>query len=199
MKSSTRLLGEWPICPARDPCEGNPARDPGAVGGVLRCAQGWTPAHAWDTDFVHFHSGWNNINGVTLGPVPASRLIALGGAFVSPRGVPTEMLGTGPSMSPWVELGPLDEMPDVARGRSCCAVSVCQSRRVGLKIIPSVVAAPCARLTNTHSAAFSQSWMGGGLPKPCVRFRARVMRGIISAHFPPPILYHCFPQNLRAK
>ena len=128
----------------------------------------------------------------------ASWLWVSWGSMLSPRGVPTEILGTSPRMTPWVGLVPGDEMPDVAWGRSSCACPVCQSRPLRLKIIRSVVLAPCTRLTNAHSTASSQSWMSGGLPDPCVRFRARVMRGIIAAHFPPLILCLCFPQIFRA-
>ena len=48
-----------------------------------------------------------------------------------------------------------------------------------------VVRAPCTRPTKTHSTASSESWMSGGLPGPCARFRARFMPGITSQQTPP--------------
>jgi hypothetical protein len=70
-------------------------------------------------------------------------------------------------------------MPDVAWGRASCASSVCQSRRMGLKIILSVVAAPCTRLTHSISTAPSKGWIAVRIATPNDAVRARVMGAII--------------------
>jgi len=70
-------------------------------------------------------------------------------------------------------------MPDVAGGRSSFASSVCQSRLLRLKIIRSVVAAPCTRLTHSISTVPSKGWIAVRIATPNDAVRARLMRPII--------------------
>ena len=137
------------------------------------------PQRGSRTKRVRFHSEWRHLTGVILGFVPRTPVACFEEIHAeSPRWANRDSRHKAENASV-VAVGSLISISDVAWGRTSRVATVRQSRREQLKIIPSVVRAPCTRLTRSISTAPSKGWIAASSPTPIDAVRARVMGRII--------------------